>query len=153
MGNLNSHYDASYVPGQGGGSYLPAGKHKVRVVSFEVVTSSKKGTPGVKFQFESVDGLEAHETFWLTPKAYVRLASFAKACGLTENDLEQYDPDTPNGHAILVHRWVVVDWQLQTDSDKYHEVVNWEMADNGPAVAMPTAAEANAVPSGDDIPF
>ncbi len=152
MGSLNNHYDSSYVPGQGGGNYLPAGKHRVRVVSFKPVTSTKKGTPGVKFQFESVEGLEAHETFWLTEKAYVRLASFAKACGLTVSDLEQYDPEAANDHAKLVHRWVNIDWELQEGSDKYHEVVNWEAADNAPALAMPTAAEANAIPD-DDIPF
>lgn len=152
MGNLNSHYDPSFVPGQGGGNYLPAGQHKVRVVSFEPLTSPKRGTPGVKFQFESVDGLEAHETFWLTAKAYVRLASFAKACGLSEGELQQYDPDATNDHAKLVHRWVVIDWQLQAGSDKYHEVVNWEPADSGSALPMPTVAEANMA-TGDDIPF
>ncbi len=151
MGSLNSHYDPNYVPGKSG-NYLPAGEHKVRIVSFEVVESSKKKTPGVTFNFESDDGLEAHETFWLTDKAYPRLASFAKTCGMTEADMESYDPDARNDHAKLVNRIVVIDWQLQIGSDKYHEVKSWEVAGEATRVAMPTATEANAVPN-DDIPF
>lgn len=151
MGSLHSHYDPNYVPGKSG-NYLPAGKHKVRVVSFKTVTA-KKGTSGVKFEFESIDDLLAHETFWLTDKAYPRLASFAKACGLSEKELEAYDPDVANDHAKLVNRVVVIDWQLQDGSNKYHEVVNWEPAGELTRVAMPTATEANAAIPDDDIPF
>ena len=148
---LSDHYDANYKPG-GGGDYLPAGKHKVRIKGFSCGSSRVKGTPFVEFEFENQDG-KAFEKWYLTEKAIPRLASFAGACGMSPSDMESYDPEAANDHAKLVNRVVVIDWQLQKDSDKYHEVVGWEPAGEGTLVEMPKEEMQPVPDNNDDIPF
>lgn len=154
MGKLSDHYDPNYTPGSGG-DYLPAGKHKVRVKAYSCGSSHVKGTPFVEFEFESQEG-KAYEKFYLaTKESLKRLASFATACGMGGNDLAMYDPEAANDHAKLVNRVVIIDWQLQKNSDKYHEVVGWERAGEGTMIDMPKEP-MQPVPnegSEDSIPF
>ena len=85
---------------------MPGGTDRALVSENETVTSSQKGTPGIKFTFRGLDpmsdvdvdrwqaylespvinkeDINLSDTFYLTPKAMFRLKDFCLACGTGE---------------------------------------------------------------------
>ncbi len=151
---LNQAYREDFDPSAGGGDYLDEGIHDVRVESYSLLTSS---TPGVKFIVADQDGNICRGTFWLTEKAMVRLASFAKACGLNDQEMINYDPSNANCHQALVGRPLTVEVKLQKDSDKFHEIANWKPRAAGqvptPQIAKPPEPDIIDTALDADIPF
>jgi len=103
--------------------WLGKGWHDVRVATYEVKTPSDKSL--VEFIVHDRDKQKSKATFWLTDAAAWRLAGFAKACGLSKQQLAKYDTDRPVCHKMLVGKKVSVEVDLQDGSDKYHEVSDW----------------------------
>lgn len=104
---------------------LPTGHYGWMVGSFEPVTSSKKGTPGIEFQvtpYEAKDDVDQDElakvkdpfkkarrlTFWLTEDSLFMLTSFFEKLGLdmTDKSISELLPETQTCQftAPIVHQ-------------------------------------------------
>lgn len=152
------------------GVYLDAGWHKVRITDLELFNYNS-GSDGVKFHLETSQGTKGKISFVLkydSPGCMARLASFAKACGLTKEDCARYEPERASSHSALLRKSVQVESALDKEG-KWHEIVGWrsinapELPNTAPVMAhdvpssAPTVAPATPtetyMPSGDDIPF
>lgn len=102
-----------------GGNYLRAGDWQVKVTGFDPFFANS-GTPGVTFKLENTEG-ETRATFWLSEGSMARLASFAKACGMSREEAQQYDPMVKGNHSMLINHRVNVRVVLD-DKGKYHQV-------------------------------
>lgn len=149
------------------GVYLAAGWHKVRITDLELFQYPKTQTDGVKFYLETAEGSKGKATFTLkydSRGCMARLASFAKACGLTKEECGRYEPERASSHSALMRKAVQVLSELD-ENGKYHDIVSWRPIDapelpNAPAQApaaspaTPTEVPAETfVPTGDEIPF
>lgn len=143
--------------------YLEADKwHDVRVDAVEE-TTSQTGTDGIQITvIETVTNRRGcHEIFWLTDAAMYRLAGFAKACGLTSEEMQQYDERSITSHRSLLNRCLQVfveKVQSQTSDKMYNNITDWRKPDGtAPSMAIPTATPAPAEPPAesehDGIPF
>lgn len=160
--SLGDYYDDASEGG--GGSWLQAGEYEVTITGFDTGTNPHTGNQCVQFTVEDSGGRKSRATFWLTHKAMVILASFAKTCGLTRQECHAYDPEHPNSHAILVNRKVGVTVSPDERNSKYHHVTGWwKTGTRKTGPAPPSAQPANDRPpfdpgqvrpvSNDDIPF
>ena len=151
---LNDYYD----PDSDGGSskYLRAGWHDVRVDSCRMM-QSKKATNGVEVIVKNASEQIAKGAFWITPDALKILASFAKACGLTDQEMSGYDPANHNAHQVLINRPLSVEVALQEGSTKYHEIIGWKPRAAGqvpiPQIAKPPEPDVIDTAIDADIPF
>lgn len=83
---------------------IPVGEYRLRVEGSEEVTSSKKGTPGLKFSFlvvaadsnidkdelgDAVGNKKISTTFWITENAMSMLSEFLKNLGIASGALAQ----------------------------------------------------------------
>lgn len=149
--SLGDHWDDS--------TYLPEGWHSVTVKDFRNFEFTS-GSPGVEFTVVAQSGrICKMEGFNLLPQCQYNLASFAKACGMTQEDARAYDPGQPDSHAMLVGRTVRV---LVVKDGKYHKVEEWAPEDGSvmpsgvlqrPEESTPAGNGAPPPPSDDDIPF
>lgn len=138
-------------------NYLTVGEHETHVTTFKCF-SANSGTSGVEFTVQDAFGSSSKATFFITEKAMNRLASFARACGLSEDEMRAYDPFNPNCHAALQGRAVCV--TVDKREEKYHEVVDWKRSTLPAAkrTVSKSAPVAPPIPSdipteGDGIPF
>lgn len=125
--------------------YLGNGWHEVVVGKPEMFTANS-GTEGVTFLLRG-DGGTTKATFFLTEAALWRLAVFADACGLTDDELKAYDETNPNSHNVLIGKRVKALVEPGRNP-KYHEAVDYIKA--GEPTPMP--AETPAVPIHDPGP-
>lgn len=106
-----------------GGNYLPSGWHETTVTDFEFVVGTSKGTDGVQFTLTDANERVVSTTFWLTERSLFRLAGFAAACGLSEEQRRSYDVDKTDSHQILVNKRVQV--EVYKRDGKYSDVNDW----------------------------
>ncbi len=130
---------------EGGGMYLQAGHHRVRVTDFRIFQYNS-GNDGVEFEVKDERGMGQKVSFVLVDKAFWRLANFARACGISDAEMKAYEPSQANSHTVLINRWVMVSVVPQKDG-KYHEVGEcWKDGGTAPAVAAPSP-EPEVTPS------
>jgi hypothetical protein len=135
------------------GDYLGVGNHDpVEVTGFKT-NRCDSGSMAVNFAVANNDG-ESKAGFVIKGKGIGRLASFAKACGMTRDEAAEYDPESKHSHQQLVGRKVGV--HVKKDG-KYHEVDDWWPCGEAPEepreprVQHPNADSGPSI--GDDIPF
>jgi hypothetical protein len=144
-----------------GNEYLKAGWYTVRVTGYEDTKPTKKGTKGVEFQLTHASGkIGKTDAFWFTPDAAKILVSFAKACGLTQEDLTTPDfGNDPRAPEVFMNRTVRVGIVRDPPDSRYHKAVEWAEEDGS---AMPQmfkrlepVAQADTPTTGrdSDIPF
>ncbi len=150
-------------------TYLEAGEHLVTVDEYEIVFA-KSGTKGVKLHLVDSQDKKIKETFYLTEKALPRLAGFARACGLTEQEMGAYDEDNDDSHEVLLGKRVniwVTEGKPNDDGKTYNEVKSWNPATMEQIPAHPGPGEyakektiekarekgANANPTEEGLPF
>lgn len=140
-------------------NYFGVGDHQVTVTGFRLF-DCKSGNSGVEFTLEA-RGKTTKVSFILTDTSLWVLASFARACGITEEQARGYDPFAPQSHRMLVNKCVCV---RVVKVGKYHEVDKdnqawWLFDGESPAysdpepVAAPATEETETKPPDDDIPF
>lgn len=146
--SLADHYDNQ--------NYLPEGWHQVTVIEHAVEKPAKANHPKVEFKVQHADGRGARsQAFWLTDKALGFLASFAAACGVSKDDMRNYDPHNPNAHAQLHRKELYV---LVVKEGKYHHFEEWRALADGPppeSFRRPPEQEqpAGRVEPAQDTPF
>jgi len=139
--NLAEHWNE-------GGEWLDVGDHHVVVKACKTFTANS-GTKGVNFTFDRM-GAKRDAAFYLTPKALWKLARFAEACGLTQEQCAKYDPENTLHHERMIGKECMI--RVEKDG-KYHEVTAfWPVDGTAPAAPEPKTAPAVAQPE-DDIPF
>jgi hypothetical protein len=144
---LGEHYDSA------GGNYLEAGWHDTIVSDFETFDFNS-GNRGVKFTVKGPgDRIGKTNGFVLIENSLWKLAGFAKACGMTKQEMMRYNEQSDQSHQLLLNRPVRV---LVEKVDKYHEVVAWAVADGSPLPPPPEPLRQPAPvepATGGDIPF
>jgi hypothetical protein len=145
--------------------YLSEGSYKVTVrpigerdAGLSNLFQANSGNRGIEFVLEDEDGATTKASFMLVDKSLWVLASFAKACGLSKDELEKYDHEMLVGREVMVR--VVRDGQyhkVDTDNRGWWKVGAQEPSFSGSAQKPRPAATAAAtpgVPDGDnDLPF
>lgn len=144
--------------------FLGEGIHIVQVGGYRTFTSNPpKSTPGVEFTMLDDVGRECKIGFYITEKALFRLANFAAACGLSDEDMAQYDTDVPANHNRLSGKKVAICYS-KSPGDKYCDVQDfWPHTDDSRTqrevaafasrpTSETTSQPAETVPD-DDIPF
>lgn len=147
-----------------GGDYLGEGHHLVAIRSFDVFFY-KTGAEGVEFRMADDNGRTTRLSFLTQPKCQWVLASFATACGMSKEEMEEYHPEK-GGHDVMLNRKVLVGViKCESDSGKtYHEVDKdskaWWKADGQQPISQPAeqpkpAGERFVEPAEDpdEIPF
>jgi len=106
-----------------GDQYLRSGDHVVKVTAY----TSKEVNDKTLLSLAVNDhrGHQSKVEFWLTEKAIFRLARFAKACGLTDEQMAAYKEYTPDSARVLMGKKVGVRVEPQERDSKYHEVTDW----------------------------
>jgi hypothetical protein len=85
-----------------GGEYINSpGFYDVQITDAKDVCSNS-GTPGVKYYIKTAAGLASTVTYWLTPAAMPMLKNFAVACGLSEAEIENFQPTNLIGHQVNI---------------------------------------------------
>ena len=144
-----------------GGIYLQPGRHLCKVTGKRLFNYNT-GSPGIEIEVKNERGQTGKIGFCLVEAALWKLASFAKACGLSDADLKKYDPTSENAHKILIGKKFVA----RVDKpDKYSEITDWELPVVGGEPAPPeTRSESKSkaakppvddepAPTDDEIPF
>lgn len=145
--SLHDHYDPNRTGGEG--NWMGPGWHDSKVTEFKVGESDVKKTPYVEFTLASLTGQTGTVSFYLTPDAMFRLAGFAKACGLSDQAMRIYDPESRNAHNMLRNKRVLV---FIPDGGKSWDIKQWKASDVE-AAHQASVAPAADTPEGDDIPF
>ena len=132
-----------------GSEWLNVGDHHVVVKSCEMFTANS-GTKGVKFVFDN-KGAQRDTAFYLTPKALWRLARFAEACGLTQEQCTKYETDNALHHERMIGKECMI---RVVKEGKYCEVsAFWQVGSDAPAQAAAPTAQAPVPTPEDDVPF
>jgi hypothetical protein len=137
------------------GNWLDKGDWQVKVTNFRPFITPAR-TSGVEFKLENDQGA-TRATFWLTEPSMPRLASFAKACGLSKAEAANYDPMGVGNHSVLLNHQVNVRVVLD-DKGKYHQVDTdgcgwWSLSDDAVAPVQQPAPPPAATVNDEDIPF
>lgn len=87
---------------------LPIGEHTVKVTGYEGVTNPGTGNEGYTFKVEDRHGRKHKVTIWTTKDNgaspnLISLKRFARACGLTEQQLGRWEPNMMAGKYFLAH--------------------------------------------------
>ena len=108
----------SYKPEQRGAQGMGPGQHHVKVTRWESIPPKDKGaSSGVKFLFKDQQGHERWEWFYIiNPNKDMSfpcglLATFARACGLTKEELDDYELEGDRdevGHGLLIGRELLI---------------------------------------------
>jgi len=125
---------------EGSGNWLPDGWHRVTVTGYDMTGPSKVGNYGVEFEVVNHNQLKQRVTCWLTDKALWRLNWFAAACGLSEDERDNYDVDDNGSHRLLIGREVKVLVARKMSDPKYGEVVDFQKIAISPTPQEPTAS-------------
>ncbi len=139
------------------GMWLPDGWHSVTIKDVRAFDAAS-GTSGVEFSCVDTNGNKTKASFYLTELAMWRLASFAKACGLTREQARNYNTDNPNSHRQLIGKRLRVEVVPDERDEKYHKVGDWT-TDEGfvpPPVESPPESmivDESPPPAAQDIPF
>jgi hypothetical protein len=144
-----------------GSDYLDVGWHDVTVKGFEIFTAHS-GSSAVKFNCVGPTGAAMEACLWLngfdqktqqlSKKCLWKLAKFAKSCGLSDEQLAQYNEDDPNSHAALVGKKVKILVMPQRGKPQYCEVADFmPVTAPTPAYDGPQrlTAQGPAAPTGD----
>lgn len=149
--SLADHWD--------GGDYLGVGDHRCTVSKFRMF-SAKTGTPGVEFTLRDSRGKEIGLGLYLTEKAMGRLASFAKACGMSREEAARYNPAKQDAHNVMLNREVMV--RVEKNERDYSEVAEWwKVGEDAPKPYRQPQPAPQAQPASDygppvtdeDVPF
>lgn len=153
---LDQHYDPERA---GGGKWLKEGEHEVTIKSFRVFQYNT-GNDGLELGLEDGTGRTGKYALSLHPNSLWKLANFAVACGLDDNQMRAYDPVVQSAHNVLMGRKIGVVVELvpsKNDPDKkYAEVVEFYATNAEPAAstkAAPVQAPDTGAPADEDIPF
>src|SRR5690606_31867527 len=92
-------YDLSNVPDFEG---LPVGTYAVKVYDFESVTNPRSGNEGLAFKVRNAQGQTGKYTIWTTKENgtaanLIGLKKFAKACGVSDAEMRQFQPAMMTG--------------------------------------------------------
>lgn len=107
---------------KGGGDWLTTGDYVVSVIGWKNVTANT-GSKGYEIRFADGQGKRTKQTYWHTdpegkPSGALRfLNELAKACGLSEDECKNFEPE------MLIGKSVGVKVAPQENDDRYHEVV------------------------------
>jgi len=140
-----------------GGSYFPAGKHRVTISGTRFFTYNS-GSPGVEFAIG--DGRRAGKlAFCLHEKALWKLANFAADVGIDPKEMRRIDPKTKRGFDLFINKSfvAVVEKVRGADDKEYAEVTDWEplpaeFNPHLPAVPPPSDNDEPPVVDEDQIP-
>lgn len=100
-----------------GGDYLKTGWHDVRITGVKMIDY---GDGGVEYELSNKSG-KTKVAFWFGEKRTWVLANFAKACGLTMDDMSKFNETAENHHKkFMVGRDVRV--YVAKGEKGYHEV-------------------------------
>lgn len=160
--NLDAYYDKS----DNAGSHLETGEHRVRVTKYRTIDANS-GNKGVAFTVQDAMRCTSEtDGFWFSEAALPRLARFAKACGMTREEMSGYNPMLPQSHQLLVGREFIATVTPQPDKPQYGHVSDWrsvdeETADDNtghqhappPGDVIPTSTAPESATPQDDIPF
>lgn len=142
--DLSKHWDD--------GNYAGPGWHLAVVNALENGNSKNTGTPYCDVKMKA-SGKDAKLRLFLTEDAQWRIASFAKACGKTLEQLKSFEMK----HLLNCRVQILIEKVAGIDGGKgYHEVADWlkEGEERYEPVAAPASTqEPDGPPSGDDVPF
>jgi hypothetical protein len=124
-----------------GGKYLDAGEYDVVVTEYRCFTSNS-GTRGVELVVADPQQRTSKATFWLTEKALPILASFAEACGISQQEARSYNDANEASNQIFVNRRVRV--VVEKGDDGYHKITDWKPATGAPAQTSAQAMVSQA---------
>jgi len=152
MSSLADHWNQ-------GGNYLPEGDHNVAIGSYGQVKYNS-GNIGVRFSLFDNRRRESHVSFVLTEAALWRIASFAQACGFTQEQCRTYDPYVFANHQRMVGRRLMITIgkgkPSPKDGKQYNEVTSFwaiEGTQDTPATTNPPAVPEQTEDPEDAIPF
>lgn len=104
------------------GKFLEEGWHVVTVTG-AVTFVANSGNTGVNFEVTDSQGRKMKSGgFMLLKQSLWRLANFAKACGMTQDEARRYDPMNAASHRMLINRRLKV---LVTKGEKYNEITDF----------------------------
>lgn len=146
MANLAEFYTEG-----SGDRYLNSGIHKVEVSKIRCFKYNS-GSKGIEVECSN-DGGKSSTSFSLAGKGPKRLASFAAACGLSQDDMKNYDLGNDKSHEILLTCKLQI--EVGKDDSGYNEIKDWFSADADVHYTPPV--ESTQTPtqpaSSDAIPF
>ena len=139
-----------------GGGYISSGEHAVTVTACKKITYNS-GNAGVEWTLRDGRGRTTTVAVPLLEKCYWKIAKFAEACGITEEQARAYDPLDMRHHSRLINRSLVVRVEKP---DKYAEVTDFWSSESDraftPGTPNPLAAPQIQEPEPireEDIPF
>jgi len=143
-------------------NYLEIGTHTVRIIDFEIGNSKIKQTPFVKFKAicPETNKNTPELVFYLTDKAYGRLKSFAVTCGLSHEEMVNFEYDYILGKMVQIvitngaenpkggfykeiNQWFSLDHAMQGSNTTRHEP-NQQATFQNPPTQQPTSTPAPA---------
>jgi len=137
--SLADHYDPERADG---GNHLREGRHICQIKSLQFCDANS-GNRGVEFTCGNREG-DTRITFWLRSASgsgkspLWKLANFAAACGLSQNQMRRVSPETEVGLEVFVGRdvgiVVVKDEQGYHNGDSFFALGDKELP---PAVDQP----------------
>ncbi|MFQ5494372.1 MAG: hypothetical protein ACE5EX_03230 [Phycisphaerae bacterium] len=142
--------------------FLGTGWHTVKITELRFF-EAHSGNSGVEYTVADASGAEGRVSAMLLEKCYWKLASLARACGLTDDEMDAIDPANRDHYSRLIGRKLRVYSEIP-DGRKYHEIVDF-MPDDGtePPDRPAPIPEAYKAPSGppdaglaaaaDEVPF
>lgn len=130
------------------GKYFKPGSYPMTVKGTRFFTYNT-GSPGV--EFVCGDGTrELKAGFCLVEKALWKLADFAKACGISIQQMRAIDPSNQNSFRVFVgksFRGIVGKTEPNAQGKCYSELVDWEELSGPAAKAMQAAAPPTPAPA------
>lgn len=95
------------------------GEYDVQITAAKAHYGKTNGTPGVRYSIMTQDRRRTTIDFYLTDAAKPRLRSFAAACGMTPDQMKNFNP------ADLVNRQVTITFEAQ-DNSTYLDAKTWK---------------------------
>jgi len=142
-------------------SYLTTGWHTVKVTELRFF-DAHSGNSGCEWTVADAQGAEGRVSCMMMEQSYWVFAKLARACGLTDAEMDAIDPANRDHYSRLVGRKLRV-YSEVPPRKKYHEVTDW-MPDDGtepaerPAAQPPSApdnpgSDAALASTADEVPF
>jgi hypothetical protein len=139
MANLAEHWSVDW---------LDCGWHRCKVTEYEMFTYNSNN-PGVKFKLRGLDRSgRAEASFVILENCFWKLASFARACGMSEEAAAGYNPENQNHHKKLLDRVLYVEVE---PNGEYKKVDNWCKEDEPPN-APPTKIDRSTEMNNEPVP-
>ena len=116
------------------GKFLEEGWHTVTITGSAVFTANS-GNTGVNFEVTDSQGRKMKSCgFMLLKQSLWRLANFAKAAGMSQDEARKYDPMNVTCHRMLINKKLQV---LVTKGEKYNEITDFKALVIGGTPAKP----------------